>query len=173
MQGSWRRMGAGVPPGLQNRCAVETRWAGSIPVRLRCDLLFRVVDLTVDGGRGARRLVRRDSRLCLLCPDKSSLVSSRVGVTSDLTSLFTADAPVLHYCDRRHYNPMAHRLHDHGLSETAQHAEISLVRDLQRRETESNKPNVGEIQQNHREEDATWCAGLNPGREPSVRGAPL
>jgi hypothetical protein len=35
MQGSWRRMGAGVPPGLQNRCAVETRWAGSIPVRLR------------------------------------------------------------------------------------------------------------------------------------------
>ncbi len=28
-------MGAGVPPGLQNRCAEATRWAGSIPVRLR------------------------------------------------------------------------------------------------------------------------------------------
>ena len=30
-----RRLGTGVPPGLQNRCAVETRWVGSIPIRLR------------------------------------------------------------------------------------------------------------------------------------------
>ena len=88
-------MGAGVPPGLQNRCAVERRWAGSIPVRLR---YLRQRSTMTNRARPPESSPRPHlSTLCQRSPDdgREEVVEFLSGLAVELAGDVGVEVPVI------------------------------------------------------------------------------